>query len=63
MTPRFLMGGANLMKNFMGPKTMQATFYSGVEMGIKGLPLLMFFVGMGKLIVNFDIDKTLINIY
>ena len=49
LTPKFLMGGVNMAKNFLGWGTMKAGLWTAIEGGIKTVPLVFFFTYMGYL--------------
>ena len=52
LTPKFLMGGVNMSKNFLGWPTLQAGAWTAVEVSIKTMPVLFFFKYMGYLKSN-----------
>ena len=47
-TPKFLIGGINFSKNFFGIQTIKAGVWTGIETGIKTLPILLTFIYLGK---------------
>jgi len=48
LTPKFLMSGIMMSKNFLGTGTMMAGLYTGVEALVKTAPVVALFYMFGK---------------
>jgi hypothetical protein len=53
--PKFLLGGVNIRRNFLGLQTVQTATYGVIEAAVKFLPLIGLGYAVGKtLIDNFN---------
>ncbi len=61
-TPKFIMGGVKLSKNFVGSNTIKQITYSGFEAGVKAVPLVLAFSSFAyyrpaKIQMTADVEK------
>ena len=47
-TPKFMMGGVRVTKNFLGSSTMKAGTFSLGELVVKQVPFVMFFYALAQ---------------
>lgn len=55
---KFLLGGVNKNKNFLGLGTMKTAAYGWAELGIKVAPLFFIIYGASKLNIKINISKS-----